>query len=219
MNIIVIGCGRVGAELAYRLFKKGHSVTVVDQMGSAFANLPTDFSGRTVEGEATNQSVLERAGIEHAEGLAVVTKSDPMNAVIAHLARTQYGLVNIVARNYDPNLRYVLEAFDLHMVSSSSWGAQRLEEMLAHAELYTVFSAGNGEVEIYEIRVPVEWDGHHLQEMLPAENAYPVSLTRAGSATLPTLDTVLKNNDIVLVSATFDGIEAVRKHLQTGPEV
>ena len=219
MNIIVVGCGRVGAELAYRLYKKGHSVTVIDQTASAFANLPPDFSGRTVEGEATNQNVLERAGIETVDGLAVVTKNDPMNAVIAHLARSQYGLNNIVARNYDPTYRYVLEAFDLHMVSSSSWGAQRLEEMLAHAELYTVFSAGNGEVEIYEIRIPENWDEHTLQEMLPDENCYPVSLTRAGTATLPKMDTLLKTNDIVLVSATFDGIEAVRKNLQAGLEV
>lgn len=218
MNIIVVGCGRVGAELAYRLYKKGHSVTIIDQAASAFANLPSDFSGRTVEGEATNQNVLERAGIQGADGLAVVTKNDPMNAVIAHLARTEYGLINIVARNYDPRLRYVLEAFDVHLVSSSSWGAQRLEEMLAHAELYTVFSAGNGEVEIYEIRVPENWDGHPFQGLIPAENCYPVSLTRAGSALLPKMDTILKSNDIVLVSATFDGIEAVRKHLQSGPE-
>lgn len=219
MKIIVIGCGRVGAELAHRLYQKGHSVTVIDQVASAFANLPPDFLGRTIEGEATNQNVLERAGIDEADGLAVVTKSDPMNAVIAHLARTQYGLNNVVARNYDPNLRYVLEAFDLQLVSSSSWGAQRLEEMLAHAELYTVFSSGNGEVEIYEFRVPDKWSGRTLQELLPAENCTAASLTRAGTAMLPKMDIILKSNDIVLVSATFEGIEAVRKHLQTGPEV
>ena len=51
MNVIVVGCGRVGAALAYQLHKKGHQVTVIDQGDSAFDNLPPDFNGRTVEGE------------------------------------------------------------------------------------------------------------------------------------------------------------------------
>ena len=84
MNIIVVGCGRVGAELAYRLYKNDHRVTVVDYTETAFHNLPHDFRGRTIVGEALNQNVLLRAGIEHADALAVVTNSDTVNAVVAH---------------------------------------------------------------------------------------------------------------------------------------
>jgi trk system potassium uptake protein TrkA len=218
LNIIVIGCGRVGAELAYRLFQRGHKVTVIDQTSSAFTNLPNDFSGNTIEGEATIQNVLRRAGIESANGLAAVTKSDPLNAVVAHLARTVYGIHNVVVRNYDPKLRVLLEDFNLQLVSSSSWGAQRLEELIAHVELIPVFSAGNGEVEIYEFSVPPGWDGHKLGELLPVTDCVPVSLTRAGSAILPRSETEIKSNDIILVSATFEGIEAVRKHLQVKGE-
>src|SRR5574341_504399 len=151
MKIIVVGCGRVGAELAYRLFQKNHKVTVIDQTAAAFTNLPNDFIGLTIEGEATNQNVLHRAGIESADGL---------NAVVAHVASTVFGINNVVVRNYDPKLRVILEAFNLQLVGSSSWGAQRLEELIAHIELRAVFSAGNGEVEIYEFSVPSDWDGH-----------------------------------------------------------
>jgi trk system potassium uptake protein TrkA len=90
MKIIVVGCGRVGSELAYRLNLKGHNVTVIDQVDAAFDNLPPDFRGRTVEGEVLNQDVLRRAGIEHADGVATVTNSDALNAVVAHVARTVY---------------------------------------------------------------------------------------------------------------------------------
>jgi trk system potassium uptake protein TrkA len=219
MNIIVVGCGRVGAELAHRLLRKNHRVTVIDHASSAFNNLPPDFLGRTIEGDAMNQNVLERAGINEADGLAVVTNSDPLNAVVAHLAREAYKIENVVVRNYNPSLRGVLEAFNLQLISSSSWGAQRLEELLAHAEMHTVFSSGNGEVEVYEFGIPVSWHGHLLAELLPAENCLPVSITRAGSAIPPSLEeTTLNADDIVLVSATFDGIEAVRKRLHTGPE-
>lgn len=154
MNIIVVGCGREGSELAYRLFKEGNRVTVVDYNESAFQNLPDDFRGRTIVGEALNQNVLVRAGIEHADGVAAVTNSDTVNAVIAHAVRAAYGIKNVVVRNFDPAWRPMFEAYNLHVVSSTSWGAQRLEEMLYHGELHTVFSAGNGEVEIYEVKVP-----------------------------------------------------------------
>jgi len=46
--IIVVGCGRVGAELAFRLYQRGHQVAVIDQVGSSFANLDPEYRGRTI---------------------------------------------------------------------------------------------------------------------------------------------------------------------------
>ena len=213
MNYIVIGCGRVGAELAYRLFQRGHQVTVVDQFPASFNNLPPDFLGRTLEGEALNQNVLHRAGIENADGVAVVTNSDSINVVIAHAIRSTYTIQNIITRNYDPRWRPLFEAFGLQVVCSSSWGAQRVEELLYNTGMRTVFSAGNGEVEVYEFTIPKRWSEHKLGEVVKSSECTPVGLTRAGRAILPTCDTSLLENDVVLVSATFDGIEALRKHL------
>ena len=166
MNIIVVGCGRVGAELAYRLFQRGHQVTVIDYLSTAFANLPPDFRGRTIQGEVLNQQVLHRAGIEKADGLALVTSSDTVNAVVAHAAKVVYGISNIVVRNYDPRWRSLYEHFGLQVVSSSSWGAQRIEELLFEPKGHTVLSAGNGEVEIYEIVIPAALQGKEIGELL-----------------------------------------------------
>jgi trk system potassium uptake protein TrkA len=218
MNIIVIGCGRVGAELAYRLYQKGHQVTVVDQLDTAFDNLPPDFRGRMVEEEVLNQDVLRRAGIEQADGLAAVTNSDSVNAVVAHVARTAYHVPNVVVRNYDPSWRPLHEAFGLQVVSSASWGAQRLEELLYHAEIRTVFSAGNGEVEIYEFSVPEAWHGRSLQDLLPEEQCLAVALTQAGRAILPSYETLLEAGDVVLLSATATGIEVLRQRLSSVQE-
>ncbi|MBU0494614.1 MAG: TrkA family potassium uptake protein [Chloroflexi bacterium] len=133
MNMIVIGCGRVGAQLAYRLYQQGHKV-VVDPVAEAFENLPADFRGRTVEGEVLNQDVLRRAGIEQADGLAAVTSLDPVNAVVAHVARTVYHVPTVVVRNYNPRWRVIHEAFGLPVISSTSWGAQRIEELLTQGD-------------------------------------------------------------------------------------
>ncbi len=213
MNYIVVGCGRVGAELAYSLFLKGHKVSVIDHVASAFNNLHHDFRGRMVEGEALNLDILQRAGIESTDGLAAVTNSDPLNAVVGHIARTEFNVSRVVVRNYDPRWRGLHETFNLQVVSSSSWGAQRIEETLDHPEMYTVYSAGNGEVEIYRFVIPKQWDNRTLGELLPKQNCTPVSLTRTGVAIIPDCDTVLKADDVAVVSATNEGIQALHQHM------
>src|SRR5512135_2106499 len=207
MNFIVVGCGRVGADLAYRLFKAGHQIVVVDSNRDSFNRLPPEFRGRTLEGEGLAESVLERAGIKEAHGLAAVTNSDTLNAVVAHTARTVYEVPIVVARNYDPELRPLIEAFGLQTVSSTYWGAQRVEELLTNPMQKTVYSAGNGEVEVYELVIPEQWNGRTLGELLesPVE-CFPVALTRAGRSFLPDLSIRLETDDILDVSSTFEGI-------------
>jgi len=214
MNVIVVGCGRVGAELSFRLFKSGYQVVVVDSNRDAFNRLHSEFRGRTLEGEGLAENVLERAGIKDAYGLAAVTNSDTLNAVVAHTARTVYNVPIVVVRNYDPDLRSVLEAFGLQIVSSTYWGAQRVEELLNNPSHKAVYSAGNGEVEVYETIIPDAWNDHTLKELLdPIKKCYPVALARAGSSSLPEAEMRLKVDDVLYVSTTFDGIGALTARL------
>jgi trk system potassium uptake protein TrkA len=213
MNFIIVGCGRLGAELAFRLYSQGNQVAVIDRNPQAFNNLDPTFSGRTIEGEALNKDILQRAGIEHADGLAAVTNSDTLNAVIAHAVRMEYQVAQIYVRNYDPYWRPLHEAFGLHMVSSSSWGAQRIEELLYHAEIRTVFSAGNGEVEIYEFTIPAAWVGHPLHELISGIDCLPVALTRSGRSSLASPEVILQRDDILSLSATLEGIQSLRQRL------
>ena len=142
MNFIVIGCGRFGAELAYRLFMDKHQVVVVDMNPKAFNRLHPDFRGRTVEGNSLSADTLVRAATDKADGVAVVTNSDTMNAVIGHTVRIHYPNVKqLIVRNYDPTLRGMLEAFGLQLVSSTSWGAERVQELLIDPSFRAVFSA------------------------------------------------------------------------------
>ena len=219
MNFIVLGCGRVGAELCYRLFKSGHQVVVVDSNKQAFNRLHPDFRGRTLEGEGLAESVLERAGIREADGLATVTNSDTLNAVAAHIARSFYDVPNVVARNYDPNLRSIIEAFGLQTVGSTYWGAQRVEELLMNPLQKVVYSAGNGEVEVYEVLIPEEWNNRTLGELLDQlKGCYPVALSRAGRSFLPEADTVMHEGDLLDVSSTFEGIGALTARLSKKAE-
>ncbi|HBF41113.1 MAG TPA: portal protein [Anaerolineaceae bacterium] len=210
MKVIVVGCGRIGVELSYNLYKRGHEVSVVDSIPAALNNLPPDFNGRTQEGDALNQDVLERAGIKTCDALAAVTNSDALNAAVSHVARVYYNVPTIIARNYDPHIRAIYEAFGIQNVSSTAWGAQRVEELLYHADAKTVFSAGNGEIEIYELTISEQWNGHPLKDLMPCEDCRAVALTHAGKAYLPDPEMIVQTGDVLTVAATFDGIETTR---------
>jgi trk system potassium uptake protein TrkA len=123
-----------------------------------------------------------------------------------------YNIPRVVVRNFDPNIRSIFETFDLQVVSSTSWGAQRVEELIYHSEVRSVFSAGNGEVEVYELPVPEMCDGKTLGEMLNSKECVAVALSHAGKSQLPHPDIRLKAGDMLMVSATFDGIESMRRN-------
>lgn len=220
MSYIVIGCGRFGAELAFKLFQNGYQVVVVDSNPKAFNRLHPDFRGRTVEGDSLTADTLSRAAADKAEGVAVVTNSDTMNAVIGHTIRVHYPQVKqVVVRNYDPAMREMLEAFGLQIVSSTAWGAERVQELLIDPSFRAVFSAGNGEVEMYEMYISEKWHGMTIANLLEGCGEIVCSaLTRAGRAELPKPNTQLQKGDVLTVSATLEGVRSLRTKLQEGKE-
>jgi len=218
MHIVVIGCGRMGSELAYRLCKRGHDVAVVAAPDANCEHMPDDFYGRIYEGDALNFDVLHRAGIEHCDALVAATSSDKLNLVVAHTAREHFHVPHVVARNYDPIYLELYEIFNIQNISATNWAAQRLEEMVYHGEVKTVFSAGNGEVEVYELIIPEGWEGKKVDELSCSEGLM-ISITRNGKAYLPKDIAVFEAGDIVHLGATLDGIETMRERVCPPEEV
>jgi trk system potassium uptake protein TrkA len=82
-----------------------------------------------------------------------------------------------------------------------------------------VYSAGNGEVEVYEIQISDQWDGRTLGELLdPLKQCYPVALSRAGHSFLPESTMKLQTGDMLDVSSTFEGIGALTARLSQEAE-
>jgi trk system potassium uptake protein TrkA len=214
--IIVVGCGRVGAELALSVARQGRVVAVMDANPRSFDRLGIEFKGRLVQGDALDREALRRAGIENAHGLAAVTSSDSANIITARIARDIFGVEHVVARVYDPQRTPIYEKLGLQTVASSSWGARRIEQLLLHPGLQSLYSAGNGDVLVYEIAVPETWDGRPLSELLPAGEALPVALLRGGRALLPAADATLQAFDILQVSASQGGAATIRRRLDSG---
>jgi trk system potassium uptake protein len=208
MKVIIVGCGRLGIVLTQRLLQKHYDITVVDSVKASFTHLPPDFEGQTVEGDALNQDVLLRAGIDKADALVAVTNCDPLNATVAHIARTIFNVPHVIVRNFDPKWRDLHETFGFQVISSTSWGAQRIEEMIENADVRMVYSAGNGEVEIYEFEVPASFAGKTLS-IITSDECIPVAISRAGKAMMPKPDMLFEKDDLVQISATDTGAKMV----------
>ena len=212
MNVIIVGCGRVGAELALSLHRE-HSVTVVDPDRRAFDRLGAHFSGRTVQGEGMDRTTLICAGIETAEALAAVTASDNVNVIVARIAREVFHVKRVATRVYNPRRMPIYEQLNIQTVASSSWGAHRIEQLLIHPALQSLVSAGSGEIQVYEMSVPKEWAGRRVSDLVPTDCAIAVSLRRGMESVLPRAETELEPEDILQVSATDEGLRLLRERI------
>lgn len=211
-HIIIVGCGRVGAELALALCAKRHRVTVLDANQDSFDRLGAEFTGRTVQGDGMDQTALRRAGIGEAHALAATTASDSINIVVARMAQEIFKLDHVVARVYNPRRTPVYDKLGIRTIASSSWAAQRIEDILLHPGMRSVHSAGSGEVQVYEICVPEHWIGRKISDVLPSE-VLPVALERNGQGVLPVPDTIIQDNDVILVSARDIATVALRERI------
>ena len=102
MNIVIIGCGRVGSTLARMMYRDGHNVTIVDQQSESFRRLGTKFKGARIIGNGIDEDVMRRAGIENADVLIAVTQGDNRNIMAAQIAQHIFHIPKVVARIYDP---------------------------------------------------------------------------------------------------------------------
>ncbi len=101
MNVVIVGCGRVGASLAADLNARGHKVTIIDLSTSAFERLPSTFGGEAVRGDGTDEDTLRRAGAAEADVFLALTEGDNRNVMAAQLATEALGVGRVVAKIND----------------------------------------------------------------------------------------------------------------------
>jgi trk system potassium uptake protein len=102
MNIVIVGCGRVGATLAADLDARGHRVTIIDLKTIAFERLPGTFGGNAIRGDGTDEDTLRRSGLEEAGVFLSLTEGDNRNVMAAQLAVEAFGVERVVAKINDP---------------------------------------------------------------------------------------------------------------------
>lgn len=130
MRVVIMGCGRVGAQLATLLDRGGHDVSVLDHNAGAFSRLPSDFRGRRMVGNGIDQDVLRRVGIEQADAFVACTQGDNRNVMAAQIAKHIFNVPRVVCRIYDPIREEMYHMLGLRTISPTKVGAELLRQSI-----------------------------------------------------------------------------------------
>ena len=197
MEVIIMGCGRVGEQLSHLLVAENHRVTVIDLDAGALERLGPGFKGKRVRGVGFDRNVLLQAGIETADAFAATSSSDNVNIIAARIAHNLFHVPRVVARLYDPLRAEIYQRLGLRTISSTTWGAERIHEMLVHSELDPLLSFGNGEVHLMTMEIPAHLAGRLVKHLNVPGEINVITITRKGQAFLPLSGSEVLTGDIV----------------------
>jgi trk system potassium uptake protein TrkA len=213
MKIVIMGCGRVGSQLANLLSLDGHSVSIIDLDAGSFKRLAKNFKGEKITGFGYDRDTLEKAGIESADAFASVTAGDNRNIIGALIANREYRVPIVVARIYDPVRAVVYNKLGIATISPTSWGANKIKELICHSDIHSNISLGNGEVEIVEVEVQPSIAGYPCDKINVPGEIMVTSITRLGRAFIPVVGTAMKTGDLLHIAVLSTSIPQLRRIL------
>jgi len=132
---IIIGCGRLGANLANTLSDKGDNVLVIDKKKESFRKLAPSFGGLALAGDATDLDVLQEAEISKASVVVAVTNNDNANIMVAQIAREVFKIQHVIARLYDPERECVYRELGIDTICPAILSANEIDKFLSKTRL------------------------------------------------------------------------------------
>jgi trk system potassium uptake protein len=218
VHVVIMGCGRVGSTLAVSLIKRGHTVAVIDNNETAFRRLGSDFAGEQIIGIGFDRSVLEQAGIRHADAFAAVSSGDNSNIISARVARETFGVQLVVARIYDPGRADVYQRLGINTVATVKWTADQILRRILPVGAEPDFRDPTGTIRLDQVLVPQTWVGHRTVRLQEQSGTRIAWIDRLGDGILPNAQTVLQEGDMLHLVQREENAAHCFAQLAAGPE-
>ncbi|HVB70311.1 MAG TPA: TrkA family potassium uptake protein [Acidimicrobiales bacterium] len=215
VHIVVVGCGRVGSELAMQLSEEGHSVVIIDKNRDAFRRL-TRFGGTTLLGSGFDRDVLVQADASRADALAAVTSGDNTNILCARIARDNYRIKNVVARIYDPQRAEIYMKLGIPTVATSLWTTQQVKRWMMPADDSIEWTDGIGSLHLVERILPDHLAGRPLDQFNKGDQVRVVGVIRAGVGRVDLEGLFAQEDDMLEFLVTSAGLGELSSLLQEG---
>ena len=203
MNIIIVGCGKVGTALAQQLDEEGHDITVIDINSEALKRVTDIADVMGIEGNGVFHSVLSEAGIEYADMFIAMTESDEMNLLSCLIAKKSSSCRTIArVRNpvYISERNFIKEKLGISMIINPE-----LEAANEMARLFTIPSAmevdtfERGRIELLKTKIPSDspLNGVQIKSALGKLSGKILicAIERENEVIIPTGDDYLKAGD------------------------
>ena len=128
--IIIAGCGRLGANIATMFSSRGKDVVIIDKDSDSFRKLSPEYSGFSVEADATDIDKLRKADIEKAEIVVAVTDNDNVNIMVSQMAKEIFKVPKVVARLYDADKEMINSEYSIHTIYPTKLSMAAFEQLL-----------------------------------------------------------------------------------------
>ncbi len=209
MYVIIVGCGRVGSELAKLLSGEGHNVVVIDKNPSAFDRLGGTFNGLTLVGNGFSLSLLKQAGIEKADAFCAVTNGDNTNLVSAQAAKKIFKVPKVIARVYDPQRAHIYKALGLDIISGTMLFAAMLRDKIIESR-FSSYLIETKELGVIEIEAKNHLVGKTIQDINMPGEFLVVAIRRLQDVIIPELGTILKEKDVLMAAVKVTSLKRVK---------
>jgi len=212
MYVIIVGCGRVGSELAKLLSSEGHDVVVIDKSRAAFDRLGGTFNGLTLTGNGFDLALLKQAGVEKADAFCSVTNGDNTNLISAQVAKQIFKIPRVIARVYDPQRAHIYSALGLNVISGTILFAAMIRDKIIESQ-FSSYLIETKDLGVLEIEVKGELIGKTVAEInVPAE-FLAVALRRMEGVTIPQPENILKAKDVLTAVVKVASLKKIKQRL------
>jgi trk system potassium uptake protein TrkA len=218
VHIVIMGCGRVGAELTVQLAKAGHSVSIIDKRPEAFDRLPPGFEAKTIVGMGFDRDVLEGAGIKEAGAFVAVSNGDNSNIVSARVAREHYHVPKVVARIYDPRRADIYERLNIPTVASVRWAAKQIQYLLFHGREEMKESFAGGSLLHLQRTIPDHLVGKPVVSIEAEGEIEVIGVDRGGSGFIANASSTFQEGDVAHFVVARDSLEKLDVLMQPAAE-
>ncbi len=210
MYVIILGCGRVGSELAKLLSNEGHNVVVIDKNSISFDRLGKTFNGITLVGNGFDLELLKTAGIAQANAFCAVTNGDNTNLVAAQVAKKIFNVPKVIVRVYDPSRANIYKALGLDVISGTILFASMIRDKVVESK-FSSYLIESGELGVLEIEVSKDMNGHPVSDINIPGELIVTTIRRIEGVIIPDPATKVKEGDMLLAVVKTSGLEKAKK--------
>lgn len=158
MNIIIVGCGKIGQSLAQQLGEQGNNITVVDIIPEKVSEVSTRFDVMGVVGNGATHATQKEAGVENADLLIAVTGSDELNllcCIVAQKSSDCHVIARVKQPEYSSDADYLKDELGLAMVINPQYAAaEEIARVLRFPSAMKIDTFAGGRVELVKFRLP-----------------------------------------------------------------
>lgn len=181
MQIIIIGCGKVGSKFAQMMSDEGHDVVVVDNNSSSFKSLGLSFNGLTVTGVPIDQDVLKQAGIETADVFIALTPDDNVNIMACQVAKEIFNVPQVLARIFNPEREDVFHHFGLDTICPTNVTVDVIKSFVFGEKGVSRYTLGSNLISFKKEKVQTKYEGKKISSIKLRKGLFIFGIVRNGT--------------------------------------